>query len=92
MYYVYAGSYTVEANALEQAYELFKHGYDVIGVRFIFLDKRETIRLQVGAFVSKENAIHFIGILNSSGFSAFYEYYEEEKGTTEWQLKYLTQN
>ena len=87
MYYVYAGSYRVEANAMEQSYELFKHGYDVIAIKF-----SDNIRLQVGEFKYKDNALAFIGQLNTSGFSAFYEYYDESGGSVQWELKYLMQN
>lgn len=87
MFYVYAGSYKVESNAIEQGFELFKRGYDVIGVKF-----GNYTRLQVGAFKYKENCLHFIGELNSKGISAFYEYYEQTEDSVQWELKFLTQN
>ena len=57
---------------LKSVAELFKRGYDVIGVKF-----GNYTRLQVGAFKYKENCLHFIAQLNSKGISAFYEYYEQ---------------
>ena len=86
MYYVYAGSYTVEDNAINQAVNLFKAGYDVRCTK-----TKRFLRLQVGEFEKYENAVNFRDQLNKNGFPAFIEENVERKPMS-WQLTYLTQN
>lgn len=86
MYYVYAGSYKVDTNALNQGIELFKAGYDVICTKL-----NRYFRLQVGAFTSYENAENFKAELQSKGFPCFIEEVDERIPVA-WQLIYLTQN
>lgn len=86
MYYVYSGSYTVEENALNSAFKLFKNGYDVICTKL-----NRYYRLQVGAFQLYDNAYNFAEKLKSEGFPAFIDATSERIPET-WQLTYLTQN
>lgn len=86
MYVVYAGSYTIEENAINQAMNLFKAGYDVICTKL-----NRYYRLQVGEFKNYNNAQNFKEELINKGFPAFVDMYDERKSNS-WQLTYLTQN